>query len=90
MLGRTQTEYVSPFGTYGTVAVHVRIHLPSTRTSHVPHSPLRHLYLMNWPACDATSPSGWPNMAIVLAVSLPCVNSTGIVPVSPTAAAPLS
>ena len=33
---------------------HVRIHLPSTRTSHVPHWPFLHWYLMYWPDCAAT------------------------------------
>ena len=37
-----------------------------------------------------TSLSGWPRMAIVERVSLPCVNSTAMVPVRPTADAPLS
>eukprot|EP00964_Phaeocystis_antarctica_P109685 scaffold74117_cov61-Phaeocystis_antarctica.AAC.7 len=33
---------------------HVRIHLPSTRTSHVPHAPFLHWYLIYWPDCAAT------------------------------------
>ena len=69
---------------------HVRIHCPSTRTAQVPHSPFLHLYLMNWPACAATAESGCPTVAIVRSVSLPCVNSTGMEPVSPTALAPRS
>ena len=45
---------------------------------------------MNWPACAATAESGCPTVAIVRSVSLPCVNSTGMEPVSPTALAPRS
>lgn len=54
MLPRTVTLYVCPGESVGTRVEQVRIHWPSTRTSQVPHSPLPHLYLMNWPACAAT------------------------------------
>ena len=36
------------------MATQVLTHLPLTWTSHVPHSPFLHLYLMNWSAWDAT------------------------------------
>ena len=48
--GRTNTLYSEPFSTNGTLTLHVRIHSPFTRTAHVPHSPLPHLYLMYCPA----------------------------------------
>ena len=60
MVGRTNTLYSSPLGTYGILATHVRIHCPSTRTSQVPHSPLPHLNLTYCPACAATALSGCP------------------------------
>ena len=48
--GRTYTLYSEPSSTNGTLTLHVRIHSPSTRTAHVPHSPLPHWYLMYCPA----------------------------------------
>mmetsp|Transcript_14811 Transcript_14811/g.37084 ORF Transcript_14811/g.37084 Transcript_14811/m.37084 type:complete len:239 (+) Transcript_14811:281-997(+) len=65
MLSRTWISSLSPSATKGVLVTHVLTHWPSMRTSHVPHSPFLHLYVINCPAWAATSPSGWLRIAMV-------------------------
>mmetsp|Transcript_22055 Transcript_22055/g.61377 ORF Transcript_22055/g.61377 Transcript_22055/m.61377 type:complete len:257 (-) Transcript_22055:186-956(-) len=72
----------------GTLATQGRIHFPFTMHSQVPHSPLPQPYLMNCPACVATSRYGCPTHAMLVRVSLPCWKTTGMSPFKPTLSNP--